>query len=458
MSWKYTLLPASFRGVRAEVRSVKDTGENALVEHAYPYRAGADVDNLGRETHKVPVEFVLWGADYESLLKQMVTAFEVLAAGELVHPIFGTIQCHAKTWEVVHSAEEYDYCTITVTFVEAGADMPFFNRSLPTALGGLAGLQCMASLDALLTQFESYMDVAMSYLDVGTSGLSLLRGFWDRLMNPLFELRNGVLRLGGDVFSFPRGALSDVMALFGALHGSEKGQFIIAPNNETPQNVAGTGVVVTPSASGFAPLFTRDVVLRDMLVVQNNVQNILLAAAAADEALAVKKLPMSSGVDVPGTPDASAVSPQQVMAVFIANVRAVAVVSAAAELASVFEWELIDPTLSPVQIEVALNQVRRPLAEVVVELRAAYVAGGAGFALSDSLQLLAWQLTAAARAIVLQRPALVLHTVAMDTNVHLLAFKLYGDYRRAYELARLNPSVRNPNAIIMGDVLNVYSS
>jgi prophage DNA circulation protein len=249
MSWLNTLLPASFRGVGAEVKSVKDTGENALVEHNYPYRNGGDLENFGRDAHKVPVEFVLWGDNYESKLKALVTAFEALDAGELVHPIFGSMKCHAKNWEVVHTADEYNYCTVSVTFWEDGSDVPFFNRSLPNALGGLAGLQSLAALDALLNQYESYMDMAMAYLGAGSSALSQLRGCWDRLMNPLFELKNGVTRLGGDVFSFPRGAFSDVLSLFNALHGSDKGKFIIAPPSTDAQTIAGTGVVVRPTAS-----------------------------------------------------------------------------------------------------------------------------------------------------------------------------------------------------------------
>jgi prophage DNA circulation protein len=449
MSWLHTLLPASFRGAAAEVRSVKDMGENALAEHNYPYRNGGDVENFGRDAHKVPVEFILWGDDYEPKLKALVTAFEALDAGELVHPVFGSMQCHAKNWEVSHTAEEYNYCTVSVTFVEANADMPFFNRSLPNALGGLAGLQCLQALDALLTQYEGYMDMAMAYLGAGSSALSLLRGYWDRLMDPLFDLKSGITRLGGDVFAFPRGALSDVMALFGALHGSDKGKFIITPAVENKQTVAGTGVVMRPSASGFTPLYTRAEVVRDTLTVQKNVQNVL-SAAIETSVVGVDAVANVVTVNTVGSTSAA-----QVKAVFNASIRAAEVVGAAAEIASVFEWELIDPTLSPKQVENALNQVRRPLQDAVVELRVAYD-NGAGVMLGQELQDLAWQLTAAARAVIHQRPALLPHVIEADTNLHLLAHKLYGNYARAYEIARLN-AVKNPNIIVRGEVLNVYS-
>ena len=48
MAWRFTLLPASFAGIRFEIKSVDNDGKNLLVKSAYPYRKGADVENLGR--------------------------------------------------------------------------------------------------------------------------------------------------------------------------------------------------------------------------------------------------------------------------------------------------------------------------------------------------------------------------------------------------------------------------
>lgn len=448
MSWFDTLLPASFRGVEAEVLRVKDTGENALSEHAYPYRNGADVENFGRGAHKINVDFVLWGEDYEPRLKSLVAAFEVIAAGELVHPIFGSMQCNAKSWEVSHSFEEYDYCTVTVAFVEANADMPFFNRSLPNALAGLAGLQCMQTCDALLTQFEGYMDMAQAYLGEGGQAVALLRGYWDRLTTPLFELKSGVSRLGGDVFALPRQAFGDVLALFGALHDNADGQSISAAQvDAVPQTVAGTGVVMYPSSSAYAPLYSRDAVLREVFKNQSAVQDVLTGNLETS----VKTV----AVVAAGQPKAEA-SEASVKAVFNASTNAAALVYAASAVAAVFEWELVDPTLSPQQVEAALNQVRRPLQAAVVDVKSAFYGRG-GVDLAQELQDLAWQLTAAARAVIYQRPAVVQHVVTADTSLHLLAHFLYGNYRRAAELARLNHT-KNPNVVLRGEVLNVYAS
>ena len=448
MSWLDTLLPASFRGVQAEVERVDDSAGNDLVKHRYPYRNGADVENFGRTEHEIPVEFVLWGEDYESQLKALLDALESLDTGELVHPIFGSMTCHAQTWKVSHSAEEYDYCTVSVTFVEAGADMPFFNRSLPHALGGLAGLQCLTCLDALLLSFENYMGLANAYLDVGGASVSALRGYWERLVTPLFELKADALRVGGDVFSLPRMALSDVLSLFGALQASDEGKFIITPRAESSRVVDGTGVVVSPPESAYKPLFTRDAVVQEVFQIKSRIDDVLAAADSSDVVRAAGGAPVNPRAPtVLGVRDA-----------FDTSLAVVSVVQAAAALAEVFEWELLDPTLSPKQVEAVLNSVRRPLNTAVQAVRFGFVGGdGAGAALSVHLQTLAWQLTAAARAVVHRRPALIRHEVVADCNLHLLAFKLYGDFRRAYEIARLNPKIKNPNVVLAGDVLYVYA-
>ena len=63
----------------------------------------------------------------------------------------------------------------------------------------------------------------------------------------------------------------------------------------------------------------------------------------------------------------------------------------------------------------------------------------------------------AAVVIIEARPPLRQRIVNAPSNLHLLAHQWYGDYRRAGELARLNPQVRNPNDIDTGDILNGYS-
>jgi len=56
-----------------------------------------------------------------------------------------------------------------------------------------------------------------------------------------------------------------------------------------------------------------------------------------------------------------------------------------------------------------------------------------------------------------ERPPLTTRTVTLAGNLHLTAFRWYGDYSRADELLRLNPQITNPNFVMPGAVLNAYS-
>ena len=76
MAWNLTLQDASYRGVTFEVQSVEDRGEKALCVHEYPYRSGAEVEDLGRKPRVIPVTAIFWGVAYESRIKALVAALQ----------------------------------------------------------------------------------------------------------------------------------------------------------------------------------------------------------------------------------------------------------------------------------------------------------------------------------------------------------------------------------------------
>lgn len=200
MSW-LSLLDASFRGVPFQVESVSDKGEKSLAIHEYPYRSGAEVEDLGRKARVIPLKAVFWGVNYLSGLRALVKAFEEEGKGELIHPVFGSVEVAIRTWDVGHEADRPDYATVSFEAVEASPDNPFFAdqstrslaerasdallgglaqalgdsaASLQTALGEVAGQaaslqnRVLAELDGLLMVYDSARSVArtaMSYLD-----------------------------------------------------------------------------------------------------------------------------------------------------------------------------------------------------------------------------------------------------------------------------------------------------
>lgn len=97
MAWNLTLQNASFRGVPFEVEAVEDRGDNALVLHEYPWRSGAEVENMGRKARVIPITALFWGVAYEAKLKALVAAFEEEGPGELIHPVFGSVSVAVRS-------------------------------------------------------------------------------------------------------------------------------------------------------------------------------------------------------------------------------------------------------------------------------------------------------------------------------------------------------------------------
>ena len=152
MSW-LTLLDASFRGVPFQVESITDKGEKSLALHEYPYRPGAEVEDLGRKARVIPVKALFWGLSYKSGVEALVKALEKDGKGELVHPVFGSIEVCIRSWEVAHDAERANFATVSFEAVEAGPDNPFF-------AGGSARSLAEKARDALLSGLQKAADGA----------------------------------------------------------------------------------------------------------------------------------------------------------------------------------------------------------------------------------------------------------------------------------------------------------
>ena len=155
MAWNLTLQDASFRGVTFEVQTVEDRGEKALCVHEYPYRSGAEVEDLGRKPRVIPVTAIFWGVAYESRIKALVAAFEEAGPGELIHPVFGSLTVAVRRWQISHSAERHDYATVTFEAVEAVTDNPFFGATSSRSLAEQALADISSSLDEALGLSES---------------------------------------------------------------------------------------------------------------------------------------------------------------------------------------------------------------------------------------------------------------------------------------------------------------
>ena len=435
MAWNLTLQDASFRGVTFEVQSVEDRGEKALCVHEYPYRSGAEVEDLGRKPRVIPVTAIFWGVAYESRIKALVAAFEEAGPGELIHPVFGSLTVAVRRWQIQHSAERHDYATVTFEAVEAVTDNPFFGATSSRSLAEQALADISSSLDEALGQWadtaanikarvETELQGVLDVLDAGRGVVRSVLSYVDVPAAFVADAQAIVRGLQADAAS----ASSSVVSAFGVLSTALPLVSLTAP--EAVKAYA-TG------AGAYGPAWV------------SGPQSALSGKAEAQLAL---RVPRPAVATIP-VPDAGSVqTPQGVAVTHVTLLEAQATAQAASEA---LKADMASPALTPGEIEGLAGNVRARLDDAL-HYTAAALPQGSVHPVCERLRTASRAMQQLAEAALNARPPLAIRTAGLACNFHLLAHRLYGDFTRADELRRINPQVRNPNFIDPNQELLVY--
>lgn len=454
-----TMLDASFRGVPFQLTGITDKAEKALAIHEYPYRPGAEIEDLGRRPREIPVKAVFFGSGYLSGVMALVRALEEDGKGELVHPLFGSLEVCVKSWSVEHDVERRDYATVDFECVEAALDNPFFegqsmrgladsaqdalNAGLASALdeAQLAFADAMLPLQdaaayvqgAVLAELSGILSVYDMAGEVARSVLSYVDyplGFVSDLLACQSFVVEGVAAL--DTFS-GLCALSGVLPLL-PLSGNDKprtypggpgaygASWVVGPQQSraVPQRaVRGASPASVPAAT-YAP-GSRQTPYARAVTCAMLAQTRDIASAAAS-ALARQTASFSPGPL--GVSPLSTAAPVQIM--------------------------------TPAEIESLTGNTRARLGDCLTYVRASLPADRWHRA-ADGLREAAQGIQQMGEAALNARPPLITHAAERSCNARLLAYRLYGDHTRARELVRINPQVRNPNFIAQGQELLVYA-
>jgi prophage DNA circulation protein len=117
--WDTLLQQGSWKGIAFEFVSVADKHSRDLDRQRFPLRPGANIEDRTRNELEITVRAVFEGDDYPETMNKLIAAIDEGGVGELVHPVFGTIQAACTPAEVRHDAEDgCDFATVEMTFVE----------------------------------------------------------------------------------------------------------------------------------------------------------------------------------------------------------------------------------------------------------------------------------------------------------------------------------------------------
>lgn len=398
MAWEDNLLEASFRGDVFECIATDDEIARAVAMHSYPYAEGAESEDMGGEPNQINIPAVFYGDDYDARLKSFLNRLNVPGTGELVHPVFGTINAQFLGAQIHHDADNPDRADVTLRFIQSSIAPKFFDKTLPIQkASAILQRNTEARTAAAIVLSEEVESI------IQTGDFNRIEQLRTSMSSVLTQVKNkvaGVISSGLDPVNYATSWASDL----------------------------------TNAISAIVDLRSFDIesLTADWKSAFNSLDDaILLPSQARQPAADVK------------TVEAYALLEQA---------------SGRADAASlVLASETQTPTLSAIEVEEMVNVARTEIEAVIVLYRDRYGLEK-NRPVVESLKNTALALQEAARAVIEARPPLVQREINAPGNLRLIAHKLYGDHTRAIELFRLNPKAKMPNFIDRGDILNAYAS
>jgi hypothetical protein len=440
MSWSETLLDASFRGVPLEVVEEGLWGERALARHGVPFRDGDQVKDMGRTGRQFAIRIVVYGINYEIELQNILAAVDTPGPGELIHPIYGSLTVVTQNWDVRHSAERPDYAEISLQFVEDVPDAPFFARQFEFVDVATPeeedGYRWQDGIFDLLGRIDSLVSEIQSWIGGGWVGLIEkalgLPGIGLRLQ----QLRSQILGVVSGVASMAKqpspafDPLVDLMQTPAQIRAAIDG----STPSEPTQLLTRSGVPASFPGGG------------TLANEAERAGNAFLIGARHGVEPNADLLP-------DGMPDDPVVATSFVLVLLIITELAL---SHAQAVAIIIEDQRKKPTLSPIDLEGLVNLTRSLIQASILLHRRLFDLENSRPTI-EGLRNIAAQIQARARQVILLSPPMIEREVESPASLRLLAHRWYGDHSRAIELIRLNPGLKTPHNIPVGEVLRAYA-
>lgn len=411
MTWRDSLLKASFRGVSFEIENTSMPAGQRGQLHEFVQRDEPYFEQLGKraQVHKLTA-FVI-GADCFERRDQLLEALEKPGAGELVHPWLGRMLVKVGPCEVSHERREGGMVRFDL---EMYPDLP---RKYPTAKVNTKQQAVKASgglLDSALGRFSSSMD------KVNVARINLL------------SLRNSV----SGVFNAVQQHFAPLMTSINDLNG-----FVQMIMNAPDSLQSLFGGYLTSSNSGLGSLFS--------LGGSSSGSRYRSALSVANQQ--VESVVQIDTIAPAGGEDTSAAA--QATANFVQDALLVQVTNLVAELPIAPKVEPVDsvPAIAQ-QVIQPIERAEVPVADDVLQLR-------------DNLSEAIWQASLKAdhdhyQAMTDVRHAVSAHLTAVaESGVRLvevtpdqslpalvLAYRRFGDATRESEVVQRN-RIRHPGFV-----------
>lgn len=397
MGWETDLLDASFRGVQFDCTSTEDAVTKALSIKQAPYSNEASIEDMGNNPRDISMNAVYTGEDYKTWLDALEAALLATGSGELIHPVYGVQQVHVVSYNIAHSAENVDSCSIDIKFLLA-KDRPrglFVPVVVPRQIDTHTLVEKPASaLEKYLKKlqkldqnhFFTVVNHIRNKMNTFRDGLGLIRVSIDNVLSPaifIIEFVDDLSRLV--TFDASISAMSKWRDLTKRIHRFEK----LFQNDDAPQELQ--------------QLWRATQVACSIAVSQQVVASVRAELSKDDQSSL--------------TPIDLAVIRQQ----------------------------------NRIMLQYAIEQERTVLSQTANAL------DNISIAQIQVFKQVADQVHVQIQQLIELRPPLSKTQVLVPCTLHWIAHQLYGDFTRANEIQRLNPDLINPAVLLPGMELTVYA-
>ncbi|MBH3449138.1 DNA circularization N-terminal domain-containing protein [Pseudomonas putida] len=440
MSWEDDLLDCSYRGIPMEIMDEDLEAQRSLSQHGVPYKDGEDVEDLGRDARIFNMRAVVFGPNYLFELKMILGALDTIGPGELVHPIYGSVNVVSAGYKVSHRAERPDYAEVALRFLEKSETYTFFQRDLIWTDTGSAYVEdertWQDGVFDLIGRVDSLVAEVQGWIGGGWTGLMEKALGLPGITLRLQQMRSQILGVVSGVQSMAKStgsAFDPITDLF-----------------RTPTEIRSSVEASTPSTS--SDLLSRTglpstVPGADALPASvARIGSAFLVAARQGDEPDDSELPS-------GMPD----DPVEAVAFgLVTLVVTELALSYSSAIGVAIENDADDLALSPGELERLANLARSLLQAAILLHRRLFEIEDA-LPVIEGLRTTAALIQARARQLVLQRPPLITRSVDSAASLRLLAHRWYGDNSRADELLRLNPELRSPYNLATGTLIRAYA-
>lgn len=404
MAWLETFNQGSFRQVPFECVALSENRAKSVAINEMPYSNKAFVNDMGNDTRRYQISAFFSGEDYETYRDAFIIALDMAGAGELVHPLYGTLMVQVLDYSVKHEPDVVDSCTIDFNFITAESVSDSKELFIPVAIPPVSEQAPAVMLETPAETLAVYQEQLAQMSD--PTPVAIERSIPERIRAEIHRIREH-LQVSNqqihDLFDPPdwiNGLINDTIGL---VHDIPLDADPMANWRRIVNKIEGIGDIF--AEEDISPLRFVGAVLPVAMQSQTVLE--LLKLDNIDQIL--------TPIDLQTINNAT----RQAINNAIAVIRR------------------LDP--EPV---VAVN-----VPKIILDIRGQVA----------NLKKAAAQLQILTDEAINRKPPLINYTVKSTTTLRLLAHRLYGDHARADELLRLNRNLINPALVQAGTRVAVYA-